>query len=202
MDKFVLTIFSAAIGFGFSQAFNFVAFVRRPKFRVRHWSDGVISSYTGDPPETPWEIELGFFLENHGANIAKNVRVFVSDIMCASGLDQPLETTSIGILELKRPINVIPPGECVQIKLGVIRSDNRELRLFLHSDTDPDALEMIEAETREKTRFLAKFYISCDDKNTLKLIVLEFRPDENEWASLLLEDYSEPLPQPGSAAAC
>lgn len=194
MDKILVAIFSAFLGFGLSQAFNFISFIRRPRFRVKHWSDGVLSSYTGDPPETPWEIELGFLLENFGRNIAKNVRVFVSDIKCASEANGPFEMTSIELLELKRPIDMIPGGECIHIKLGVIKSHTRELDLSLESNADPEALGMIEADTRGKKIFSAKFYVVCDDKDSFTSLSLEFRPDKNEWASSFFEDYNEPLP--------
>ncbi len=196
MDKILLAVFSAVLGFGLSQAFNLISFIRRPRFRVKHWSDGVVSTYTGDPPGTPWEIVLGFYLENYGRNVAKNVRVFVSDIKCASRSGQSLEMSSIELLELKRPIDIIPAGECVQVKLGTIKSDARYLELFLQSDAEIESDDLIEAETREKMVFSARFYISCDDRNSLTDITLEFRPDRNEWAAVLFEDYAEVLPLP------
>lgn len=52
MEKILLSLLSIVVGFVVSQSFNFVNYVRRPRFRLTHWSDGVFSSYTGDPPET------------------------------------------------------------------------------------------------------------------------------------------------------
>lgn len=191
MEKILLSIISALLGFALSQSFNFVSYLRRPRFRVKHWSDGVLSSYTGDPPETPWEIELGFYLENYGKNPAKNIRVFVSDIKSSEKSDGELELTSIELLELKRPIDLVPSNECVEVRLGTISSDKCTLDLNLHSAPNENAMGFIDADTRGKIRFSAKFFISCEEKNSFKSFVLEFRPDKNDWASSLLEDYTE-----------
>lgn len=191
MEKILLSFVSALLGFLFSQSFNFVSYLRRPRFRIKHWSDGVVSSYTGDPPETPWEIELGFFLENCGKNSAKNTRVFVSDIKGAKGSNEPLNLTSIELLEITRPLDLIPPGECVLVKLGKISGDTCDLALSLHLPIDEDQAGLIGADTRGGVRFSAKFYISCDDKNSFESFSLDFRPDEHEWASSFFEDYTE-----------
>jgi hypothetical protein len=190
MEKVFLSVLSALLGFTPSQTFNLISFLRRPRFKLRHWSDGVGSVYTGDPPETPWEIELGFFLENSGWNSAKNTRVFVSDIRRCRKSNDPLEHTSIELLELKRPIDLIPAKECVAITLGTIRSDHCSLVLNLQTPLDEQQLDLIAADTRGMTRFSAKFYVSCDDKNSFEVFKLDFRPDQNEWASSLLEDYT------------
>lgn len=191
MEKVLLSLLSALVGFLLSQTFNFVCFLRRPRFRVKHWTDGVSSSYTGDPPGTPWEIELGFFLENRGKNPAKNTRIFVSEIKCAAASEDHLTMTSIELLELKRPLDLIPAKECVAVKLGVIKGNKCELDLLLHNPLDEEQAGLIGADTRGKIRFSAKFYVSCDDKNSFASFVLDFRPDQNEWTSLLLEDYSD-----------
>ncbi|SEH16739.1 hypothetical protein SAMN05428974_1860 [Sphingopyxis sp. YR583] len=191
MEKILLSVISALIGFALSQSFNLISYLRRPKFRVKLWSDGVLSSYTGDPPETPWEIELGFYLENYGKNPAKNIRIFVSDMKGSGKSDEDLELTSIELLELKRPIDLVPSSECVEVKLGTISSDRCTLALNLHSAPDEKALDFIAADTRGKIRFSAKFYVSCDEKNSFKSFILDFRPDKNDWASALLEDYTE-----------
>lgn len=191
MEKILLSAISALLGFALSQSFNFVSYLRRPKFRVKHWSDGVLSSYTGDPPETPWEIELGFYLENYGKNPAKNVRIFVSYMKGSGKTDEDLELTSIELLELKRPIDLVPSNECVEVRLGTISSDKCTLALNLHSTPDEKALDFIDADTRGKIRFSAKFYVSCDEKSSFKSFILDFRPDKNDWASTLLEDYTE-----------
>ncbi|MGE0774613.1 MAG: hypothetical protein AB7G25_09390 [Sphingomonadaceae bacterium] len=191
MEKVLLSILGALLGFTLSQAFNFVNFLRRPKFRVKYWDDGVLSSYTGDPPETPWEIDLGFYLENYGKNPAKNTRIFVSYISGSENSDQKPELTSIELLELKRPIDLIPSRECVAVKLGTITSEKAELELCLHSPLDEEDSGLIGADTRGKVRYSAKFYVTCDDKNSFRAFSLDFRPDKNEWASSLLEDYNE-----------
>lgn len=190
MEKILISALSAILGFALSQTFNFVNFVRRPKFRVKHWGDGILSSYTGDPPETPWEIELGFYLENQGRNSAKNTRIFVSDIK-TSFADGDLEETSIELLEIRRPIDLIPPKECIRVKLGTIRSSNCELELNLESPLDDTDSDAISADTRGKIRFSAKFHVSCDDNNSFSTFVLDFSPDKDDWASSLLEDYTQ-----------
>ena len=191
MEKILISFVSALLGFLLSQSFNFVSYLRRPRFRVRHWTDGVLSSYTGDPPETPWEIELGFFLENYGKNPAKNTRIFVSDIKVAKTSRCRPELTSIELLEIKRPLDFIPSSECVKVKLGSISGVTCELALDLDLPIDEDEAEMIGADTRGSVHFSAKFHITCDEKNSSKSFTLDFRPDQNEWASSLLEDYTE-----------
>lgn len=190
MEKILLAVLSALLGFMLSQTFNLVSYLRRPKFRVGHWTDGVLGSYTGDPPETPWEIELGFHLENFGKNPAKNTRIFVSDIQTADRSDTSLQPTSIELLELKRPIDLLPSKEPVSIYLGVIKSSMCDLDLNLQSPLNDEQLGMISADTRGKTRFVAKFHISCDDKNSFHSFSLDFCPDKNDWASSLLDDYT------------
>lgn len=191
MEKFLLSFISAVIGFALSQSFNLVSFIRRPKFRVKNWSDGVVSNYTGDPPDTPWEIDLGLYLENNGKNPAKNTRVFVSDIRTAKNSLDNLELTSIDLMELKRPVDFIPPGECVLVRLGKISGDTCELNLNLHSAIDEDCAGMIGADTRGCVRFSAKFFVSCDDENSFHTFDLDFRPDENDWSSSFFEDYTQ-----------
>lgn len=186
MEKILLSLLSALLGFLVSQSFNFVNYLRRPKFRVKHWTDGVSSSYTGDPPEAAWEIELGFFLENFGRNPAKNTRIFVSDIRGGTSSNDELELTSIELLELKRPLDLIPAGECVAVRLGLISGDRCELELSLQSPPDEEQASMIGADTRGKIRFSAKFYVSCDDRNSFTSFTLDFRPDKNEWAASFL----------------
>lgn len=188
MEKILLAVLSALLGFMLSQTFNLVSYLRRPKFRVRHWTDGVLGAYTGDPPETPWEIELGFHLENFGKNPAKNVRIFVSDIHAADRSNFSLQPTSIEFKELKRPIDLIPSGEIISITLGIIRSDTCDLALKLQSPSTDDHREIISADTRGKTQFSAKFYVSCDEKNSFQTLSVDFYPDKSKWASYLLND--------------
>jgi hypothetical protein len=190
MEKILLSFISALLGFLLSQSFNFVSYLRRPRFRVRHWTNGVASSYTGDPPETPWEIELGFFLENYGKNPAKNTRIFVTDIKGAKASQDEPELTSIELLEIRRPLDFIPSGECVLVKLGTIRGDTCELALDLHTHLDEEQAGMIGADTRGSVHFSAKFYVTCEEKNSFHSLTLEFRPDKDEYASALLEDYT------------
>jgi hypothetical protein len=162
-----------------------------PRFGVKHWSDGVVSSYSGSPPETPWEIDLGFVLENRGKNPAKNTRVFVSDFRAAKSSEDELELTSIELLELKRPLDMIPAGECVLVQLGRISGDTCELVLALQKPTEQDQADVIGADTRGCIRFSAKIYVSCDDKNSFDSFSLQFRPDKSEWASSFFEDYTD-----------
>ncbi|MCD2323487.1 hypothetical protein LQ953_05595 [Sphingomonas sp. IC-56] len=190
MDKLLLSAFSAMLGFMLSQSFNFINYIRRPRFGTDHFEDGVISTYMGDPPETPWEIQLGFYLKNCGRNPARNTRVYVSAVKAASKSSADLSTTSTEIYELRRPLDFIPPGENVRVELGTIKGDSCDLRLCLNSPLDEEESGMVEADTRGMVRFSATFYVSCDDKNSFQSFVLEFRPDLNEWAASLFEDYT------------
>lgn len=102
-----------------------------------------------------------------------------------------MELTSIELLELNRPIDLVPSNECVEVRLGTISSDKCTLALNLHSTPDEKVLNFIDADTRGKIRFPAKFYVSCDEKSSFKSFILDFRPDKNDWVSTLLEDYTE-----------
>ena len=134
MEKVLLSFIGALTGFLLSQSFNFITYLRRPKFRVNHWTDGVISWYSGDPPETPWEIVLGFYIENRGKNPARNTRIFVSDIMGSNTSVDEFDLTSIALLELKRPLDFIPPRQSVLVALGTITRDTCALKLNLEAN--------------------------------------------------------------------
>ena len=99
--------------------------------------------------------------------------------------------SSIELLELKRPLDLIPAGECVLVELGKISGDTCELALSLHLAIDEDHAGMIGADTRGCVRFSAKFYVSCDDKNSFESFSLEFCPDKDKWASSFFEDYTK-----------
>lgn len=189
-EKITLAFFSGLLGFALSQFFNVLEFLRRPRFRVSHFNNGVIASYSGEIPETPWEIDLGFYLENHGRRPAKNTRVFVSDLKASGGGDSAFELSNLDFSELKKPVDVIPPGEAVIIKLGRITNDNRILALSFQESTD-DYEGLIEADTREKRAFSAKFHVVCDDKNSMTVLNLDFRPDRDDWCSQFFSDYDE-----------
>jgi hypothetical protein len=191
MEKVLLSLLSAIVGFALSQSFNLVNFLRRPRFRVKEWTDGVLSSYTGNPPETPWEIELGFYLENSGINPAKNIRVFISDFKISTNSEIEPELTSIDFLELERPVDILPAEECVAIKLGVMKSDSREIHLNLHKTPTESQLGLIGADTRDAVRLEVKFLMICDNQNTFQCMIFKFRPDLNEWSSNLLQDYTQ-----------
>ncbi|WP_230772774.1 hypothetical protein [Sphingomonas sp. Leaf4] len=190
MEKLLLAAVSAFIGFILSQSINVFSYVRRPKFRTKHHLSGVISTYSGDPPETPWEIELGFLLENFGYNPAINTRVFISNIACSTFSEIDPELTSDEMVELKRPIDMIPSGECVSVKIGTIRGDKAELDINSQSDLSEEYLGMFGADTRGAVRFSAKFYVMCDDKNSLTMLNIEFRPDRHEFSSDLIQDFT------------
>jgi len=193
MEKLLLSLAGAFAGFLLSQSFNFVSYLRRPKFAVSNYTDGVASSYTGDPPETPWEIELGFYLQNRGKNPALKTRIFVSEVRASTNADGNMELTTIELLELKRPIDFIPAGECVLVPLGKITGNTAYLSLYLNDSLEEDRIHLIEADTRGCIRFSAKFYVTCEDKNSSRSFTLHFRPDTNEWASAFLEDYTPEL---------
>jgi len=194
MDELLLSVASAIFGFLISQSINLINLLRRPRFRVNRFTYGVSSCYTGSPPETPWEIQLGFYLENCGWNPAKNTRVFVSDLHTANGADDPLEATGFEFAELKRPVDIIAAGEAVLVTFGTIGSDTHSLEISYPAESALGASDFLDADTREKKVFSAKFYIYCDDKSSSKVLQLTFCPEKDEWPGKLLEDYSAPLP--------
>ena len=190
MNELVLTLVAAAAGFFFSQFFNIVDYFRRPKFKIISHGEGVISGYTGDPPDTAWEIELGFYLENIGANPAKNTRIFVSELFTWNDEKDEFEETLMGFSALRRPIDVIPSGQAVRVLLGKISGDDCSLRMPLVSPQYEDEDEFLESDTRFKKKFRVRIFVSCDDRNSAKDLVVEFNPQaDTEWCSEFLQDY-------------
>lgn len=165
-------------------------YFRRPKFLIYNFTNGVCSIYNGDPPETPWEIDLGFYLKDAGFNPALNVRIFVSDIKVRRKIDLTLQQTPTEMLELKRPLDFIPKGEFVLVRLGTIKGDSCDLSLQLATEMGEQEAGMISADTRGSIHFSATFHICCDEQNSYKRVTLEFRPDKDEWASALLDDFT------------
>jgi hypothetical protein len=189
-EKVALAVFSGILGFALSQLFNLIEFLRRPRFRVRSFGHGVVSSYTGDPPEAPWEIDLGFYLENHGKRAAKNTRVFVSTLSVSEGGNSPFEETSLEFRELKSPVDLIPSGEAVLLKFGKITGETHSLKLNLKHETNLNLdLDFSESDTREKRAFSGKFFVTCEDKNSIDILALEFRPDRADWAGQMIAEY-------------
>lgn len=190
MESVLLLLLSAVIGFIFSQLFDFIAYYRRPKFRVGNHSDGVLSAYTGDPPETPWEIELGFFLENFGKNPSRNTRIFASEVCVWDSKLNQFEETNFSFAELSRPIDILPAGECVRVLFAKITREECCLEMPFESQRDAKANEYLASDTRFGTRFRAKFYVLSDDKNSSEVFTLIFDPSaDEEWTAKLLEEY-------------
>lgn len=190
MQELILSLVGAGFGFFFSQFFNLVGYIRRPRFRLISHGHGVLSAYSGDPPETPWEIELGFFLENCGRNPAKNTRVFVSELSTWNDAEGKFQETTLGFSELKRPIDVLPAGECARVILGKISGRRCSLDVKFASDLEGDEKEFLDSDTRFSKRFRANIFVFCDDRNASFQQELVFNPDaEGEWSAGLIEDY-------------
>ena len=189
MEKLLLSLVSALLGFFFSQFFNLVAYYRIPKFRVLNHREGVLSAYSGDPPETPWEIELGVFLENFGRNPSKNTRIFVSNICVWNSEDGGFEETTFSFSELARPIDILPSCECVRVIFAKITGNSCCLEVPFESTRDKKENEFLSS-SRFSMKFRAKVFVCCDDKNSSKEFVLEFDPSaDEEWSARFLEVY-------------
>eukprot|EP00435_Cladocopium_sp_Y103_P078047 s1_g1786.t1 len=187
-QRILLSLIGAIIGFAVSQSFNVVRFLRRPKFAASQFENGVLSSYTGNPPETPSSVTLGFYLENAGRNPAKNTRVFLSKLSSSATAEEPPKEGIFEFSELKRPIDIIPPGESVLIELGTIDSEGRHLKVPFAIEGKEELYDYVEADTRGKKSFDAVFQISCDDLNSFTSLELSFRPTKESWAGQILSD--------------
>ena len=192
-QKVLLSLLGVVLGFMLSQSINIVRYFRRPKFRLRNYDDGVLSCYTGDTPETPSEVEFGFYLENNGLNPAKNSRVFLSELRSAAAKENQLDDALLEFSELAKPIDLIPPGEAVKIVLGKLTSDKPYLVIGFEKENSDDLAESIEADTRWKKFFSAKFYVTCDNLDSFTIIEVDFRPESDGWAaSILSDEFFEP----------
>lgn len=181
-QRVFITLIGAIIGFLLSQSINLVKFYRRPKFQIKPFEHGVFALYTGNPPEVPAEVELGFYVKNIGRNPALNTRVFVSEISTAISAKETKEECLIGLTELSRPIDVIPPNELIRIKFGQITSETRCLELNFQDEADAPGSEYLCSDTRDKRSFAAKIYITCDDVSSAKSFTVEFDPAKDDWA--------------------
>ncbi|MCB2099140.1 MAG: hypothetical protein KDE05_16025 [Parvularculaceae bacterium] len=181
----LVALIGAIIGFAVSQSVNVIQYLRRPKFSVH--DSGVISSYTGDPPDVPAEVMLGFFLKNIGRNSAKNTRIFISELRTAEDSGKHLDDGPFEFSELQKPIDIIPVGESILVLFGKINSKTRHLQIPFKSDLPEDYREIIESETRNKKVFSAKFRVYCDDPNSYFAFELKFDLNDHEWASVLWE---------------
>jgi hypothetical protein len=192
MEKLVISLFSAALGFFFSQFFNLVGYLRRPKFKIANHGDGVLSFYCGSPPEAPWEIELGFFLDNKGRNPAKNIRIFVSELCVWDADKKCFEETLLGYSELRRPVDILPSGQNIRVLLGRILGDDCSLRIDFKDELNEDDAAFLSSDTRFQTRFRAKTFIFCDDPNSSTSTILEFNPSaDEEWGKVFFADYED-----------
>tara|TARA_E500000318_G_scaffold66046_1_gene60989 strand:- start:382 stop:969 length:588 start_codon:yes stop_codon:yes gene_type:complete len=182
--RLMLSGVSALFGFFLSQSFNILKYLRRPRFEVCRLGNGVISSYSGDPPETPAEVTFGFRLTNVGRNPALNTRVFVSDLKSANREGADLDDGVFEFSELKRPIDIIPPGQSVLVVFGRMTSENRYLDIEFERGDSFENDELIEADTRDKKVFSGDFYISCDNIDSFARFNVLFNL-ENDF----VEDY-------------
>lgn len=188
-QQIVLSLIGVIVGFALSQSFNVLKFIRRPKFNVENFSDGIVSSYTGAPPETPSEVIFGFYLKNTGFNPAVNTRVFISDLRSARGIDEPFSDGVFEFSELMKPVDIIPPGEAVIVVLGHITSSMPHLEIhFKDKGKLGEMIEFVEADTRGRKSFAAKFHITCDSLDSFTTLELEFHPTSDKWAAGILDD--------------
>lgn len=181
-QRVFITLFGAIIGFLLSQSINVVKFYRWPKFKIGSFEHGVFALFTGNPPEIPAEVELGFYIKNIGRNPALSTRVFVSEIGTVKSAKETKEECLIGFTELSRPIDVIPPNELIRIKFGQITSETRCLELNFQNETDALGSEYLCSDTRDKKSFAAKIYITCDDVSSAKSFSVKFDPAKDELA--------------------
>ena len=186
MEKILISLFSVILGFLLSQSVNIVKYLRRPKFKITQVNNGVIGCYTGEPPEEPSEVTLGFHLENCGHNPAKNARIFVSNLKVSRNSDENMEDSILPFTELRRPIDIIPPGESIIITIGKIRSDQQHLEMLYQNPEDAEGF--FEADTRYKRYFSARFHIQCDDSNSSTVLDLNFDPMKYDFAFGILDD--------------
>lgn len=188
-QQFVLSLVGIIVGFALSQSINVLKFIRRPKFQIEIHNNGIVSCYTGAPPETPSEVILGFTLKNMGFNPAINTRIFISSLDFSSGENEPFSNGIFEFCELAKPINIIPPGESVTIVLGKIVSNNPHLDLNLvKKDKKKDFLDFVEADTRGQKSFATKIQITCDSIDSFTTFALEFHPAKDEFAESILAD--------------
>ena len=193
LEKILISVLGAIVGFLLSQSVNIVRYFRRPRFRTTNFEDGVLNCYTGSPPETPSEVTFGFYLQNNGYNPAKNTRIFVSELRSADNPDGKMEESLLEFSELKRPVDIIPPGETIMVRLGTVRSDQQHLDINYQEALEGE--DVSEPDTRHKKAFSAKFHIHCDDVNSSTILQLRFCPAKGGWAYDILHDM-EPPPNP------
>ncbi len=186
-DRLFVSIVSVFIGFLLSQSFDVVRYFRRPRFYVDKNDKGIMSSYTGDPPETPAEIVFGFRLKNIGKNPARNTRIFISEIFCYN--KKVKEEVGLDYSELKRIVDIIPPGETVSCYVGKIDTDGFHLKLNFQDDDENDVRWYIEADTRGKAIFDIIFHVVCDDVNSISKFTIHFDPSEDLVGKMIIEDY-------------
>ncbi len=187
--KILLSLLGVILGFALSQSMNIINFLRRPRFKVEHFGDGVISSYTGDPPETPSEIIFGFHLKNTGFLPAKNIRILISNLKTKENETDDWLDSVMDIVELAKPIDFLPPGEVLRFALGIIDSRGKSLSLYLENDIGTESGDFVESDTRGKNIFSADFHIICDNKGSYDKISLSFYISE-DLREMINEDNS------------
>lgn len=185
-QKLLLTLIGAIIGFLFSQTMNLISYLRRPKFDIPNFDGGVKSRYSGDPPEVPAEIDLGFYLENNGFNTAINTRIFVSTIETSENENGPWEETSLEFSEIEEPINIIPPNKSILVSFAKITSREPYLKLRLKRAGRDDLDDFVQADTRGKKYFKVEFVVVCDDKNSNFTRELIFKPGADKYFAPLI----------------
>lgn len=167
--RILASVVGAVIGFALSQSINLISYYRRPRFEVEQNESGVLSCWSANPPEDAPEIILGFHLKNIGRNPAKNVRIFLSHLRTARNPSGSLTDASSCFVEVRRPIDIIPSQETVEVRISKIDCMKRSAIFYLENDhhTEEDhPLRYMETDTLGARRLVFDIYITCDDQNS------------------------------------
>ena len=216
-SKYLLAIFSAAIGFLLSQSVNVLAYARRPKFRISQV--GVIFSSSGRAPDPakvePAMLALGFYLENRGHTPIENLRIFLKPVgfrgrltsfsgrKFATDLRLNRDLVDIPTIAISLPSSVVPPQSGFYITLGYISSDNH---CFQPNSEDPhlddrsfvtDITNRILLHSDSAGIYHAAFNVFCYDASTKVSTqqTMQFNLDETNKA-MPSKSYYEVLASP------
>ena len=199
-SKYLLAIFSAAIGFLLSQSVNVLTYARRPKFRISQV--GVISSSSGKASDAakaePAMVALGFYLENRGYTPIENLRIFLKPVgfrgRLTSFAGRKFETNlrldrdliDIPTISIILPSRVVPPRSGFYITLGYVSSNNHCFRPNSedpHLDDRPfadDITNRVMLHSDSAGMYYAELDIFCYDASTKASIkqTMQFNLDE------------------------
>lgn len=74
------------------------------------------------------------------------------------------------------------------ITLGQITSEKPHLNIKFENEQLDELRGFIEAETRGKKSFAAKFLITCESLDSFTAIELQFHPEKDSFATQILND--------------